>query len=164
MNATVGDLKGNADRIIEFAEQAKRQQADVVAFPELAITGYPPEDLLLKRQFLTEADEQLERIAAETDGIVVIVGTPHLVDGNVFNSARARTPDALNGKLYNAAAVTSGGEVIARYHKIFLPNYGVFDEARLRSCVPSSALRASASCRHRGAGRSAHRLGPGGTV
>jgi NAD+ synthase (glutamine-hydrolysing) len=130
MNATVGDLQGNADRIIELTEQAKRQQADVVAFPELAITGYPPEDLLLKRQFLTEADEQLDRIAAAADGIVVVVGTPHLVDGNVFNPARARTPDALTGKLYNAAAVTSGGEVIAKYHKIFLPNYGVFDEAR----------------------------------
>jgi NAD+ synthase (glutamine-hydrolysing) len=130
MNATVGDLQGNADRIIELTELAKRQQADVVAFPELAITGYPPEDLLLKRQFLTEADEQLDRIAAAADGIVVVVGTPHLVDGNVFNPARARTPDALTGKLYNAAAVTSGGEVIAKYHKIFLPNYGVFDEAR----------------------------------
>ena len=130
MNATVGDLQGNADRIIDFAEQAKRQQADVVAFPELAITGYPPEDLLLRRQFLTEADEQLDRIAAATDGIVVVVGTPHLVDGNVFNPARARTPDALTGRLYNAAAVTSGGSVIAKYHKIFLPNYGVFDEAR----------------------------------
>jgi len=130
MNATVGDLQGNADRIIEFAARAKRQQADIVAFPELAITGYPPEDLLLKRQFLTEANEQLDHIAAATKGIVVVVGTPHLVDGSVFNPARARTPDALTGKLYNAAAIISGGEIIARYHKIFLPNYGVFDEAR----------------------------------
>ncbi|MDA1035563.1 MAG: NAD+ synthase [Chloroflexi bacterium] len=130
MNATVGDLQGNADHIIEFAEQAKRLQADIVAFPELAITGYPPEDLLLKRQFLTEAEEQLNRIAAATNGIVVVVGTPHLVNGNVFNPARARTPDAMTGKLYNAAAVVSDGEVIALYHKIFLPNYGVFDEAR----------------------------------
>jgi NAD+ synthase (glutamine-hydrolysing) len=130
MNATVGDLQGNADRIIEFAARAKRQQADIVAFPELAITGYPPEDLLLKRQFLTEANEQLDHIAAATKGIVVVVGTPHLVDGSVFNPARARTPDALTGKLYNAAAIINDGEIIARYHKIFLPNYGVFDEAR----------------------------------
>ena len=130
MNATVGDLQGNADRVIDLAEQAKRQEADIVVFPELVITGYPPEDLLLKRQFLADADEQLDRIAAATDGIVAVVGTPHLVNGNVFNPARARTPDEVTGRLFNAAAITSGGEVIARYHKIFLPNYGVFDEAR----------------------------------
>ena len=114
INPTVGDLCGNADRIIEFAELAMRQQANIVAFPELAITGYPPEDLLLKRQFLAEANDQLHRIAIATRGIVVVVGTPHWVDGNVLNSARARTPDALTGKLYNASAVTSGGDDVAR--------------------------------------------------
>ncbi len=130
MNPTVGDLTGNADRIIALVEEAKAQQADVVAFPELAITGYPPEDLLLKRQFLAETELQLERIAAASDGVVVVVGVPHLVDGPVFNAAKAERPDAMTGALYNAAAVLSGGRVLDRYHKIFLPNYGVFDEQR----------------------------------
>jgi NAD+ synthase (glutamine-hydrolysing) len=130
MNPIVGDLVGNADRIIALAAEAKAQQADVVAFPELAITGYPPEDLLLKRQFLTEAEEQLSRVAAASDGIVVVVGAPHLVNGPVFNAAKADTPDAVTGALYNTAVVLAGGEIVDRYHKIFLPNYGVFDERR----------------------------------
>jgi NAD+ synthase (glutamine-hydrolysing) len=130
MNPTVGDLPGNAYRIIALAREAQAQQADVVAFPELAITGYPPEDLLLKRQFLAEADQQLDLIAAACPELVVVVGVPHLVDGPVFNAAKAEMPDAMTGALYNAAAILSGGRVLHRYHKIFLPNYGVFDEQR----------------------------------
>jgi NAD+ synthase (glutamine-hydrolysing) len=130
MNPTVGDLIGNADRIIALLGEAKAQQADLVAFPELAITGYPPEDLLFKPQFLAETELQLERIAAASDGLVVVVGAPHLVDGPVFNAAKAETPDAMTGALYNAAAVLTAGHVLGRYHKIFLPNYGVFDERR----------------------------------
>jgi NAD+ synthase (glutamine-hydrolysing) len=130
MNPTVGDLPGNVDRIIALVHEAQDQQADVVAFPELAITGYPPEDLLLKGQFLAEADQQLERIATACADVVVVVGVPHLVDGPVFNAAKAEMPDAMTGALYNAAAILSGGRVVDRYHKIFLPNYGVFDERR----------------------------------
>mgnify|MGYP002630229669 CR=1 FL=1 len=130
MNPTVGNLTGNADCIIALVEEAKAQQADVVAFPELALTGYPPEDLLLKPQFLAEAEMQLERVAGESKGIVIVVGVPHLVDGSVFNLAKAETPDSMTGTLYNAAAVLAGGRVLDYYHKLFLPNYGVFDERR----------------------------------
>jgi len=130
MNPTVGDLQGNADRIIALVHEAQAQKADVVAFPELAITGYPPEDLLLKRHFLAESDQQLELIAAACPELVVVVGVPHLEEGLVSNTVKAGIPDAMTGALYNAAAVLSGGRVLHRYHKIFLPNYGVFDERR----------------------------------
>ena len=130
MNPVVGDLVGNADCIIALVQEAKASQADVVAFPELAITGYPPEDLLLKRQFLAESNAELERIAAASDGVVVVVGAPQHVNGHVFNAAKAEAPDAMTGALYNTAAVLAGGKVVDRYQKIFLPNYGVFDERR----------------------------------
>ena len=87
--------------------------ADVVLFPELAITGYPPEDLLLRPSFIHAAEASLAQIAREARGIVVFVGTPHL-----------------DRDLYNACAVCAGGEVKAIYRKRFLPNYGVFDEHR----------------------------------
>ncbi len=114
MNPTVGDLEGNAERMLALMEQAVAQGAALIAFPELAVTGYPPEDLLFKRQFLHDARVQLERVAAASKGIVAVIGAP----------------DAMDGKLYNAAAVACDGELAAIYHKIFLPNYGVFDEAR----------------------------------
>jgi NAD+ synthase (glutamine-hydrolysing) len=114
MNSTVGDLDGNSARISSLIEKAKRKKADVVAFPELAVTGYPPEDLLLKPQFIEDNKNALGRIAARTEGIVAIVG---YVDSS-FNS------------LFNAAAVISGRKVIDSYHKVQLPNYGVFDEMR----------------------------------
>jgi NAD+ synthase (glutamine-hydrolysing) len=130
MNPTVGDLTGNADRIVAFIDEAREQKADVVAFPELALTGYPPEDLLLQPQFLVDADLQLDRIVAASNGIAVIVGVPHLTDGRAFNAAVVETPDMLDGQLFNAAAVAAGGKLMSRYHKVFLPNYGVFDEER----------------------------------
>jgi NAD+ synthase (glutamine-hydrolysing) len=130
MNPTVGDLEGNAALILDTIERAKAGGADVAVFPELAITGYPPEDLLLKSQFLADADAQLERVAAASVGIVVIVGVPHLVDGRLVHAAMAETPDQVTGKLFNAAAVAADGKLVDRYHKIFLPNYGVFDEER----------------------------------
>ena len=114
MNATVGDLKGNSRKIVSFIRKAKKQQADVVAFPELAITGYPPEDLLLKPQFIDDNIDAITMISAKTAGIAAVVG---FVD-------RDR-----NG-LYNAAAVISEGRIRDIYHKILLPNYGVFDEVR----------------------------------
>ena len=114
MNPTVGDLGGNTERILRQLAQAESLGADVVAFPELAITGYPPEDLLLKRQFLDEADRHLEQIVAASGETMVVVGTPHREGGSLFN----------------AAAVAHQGRLVTMYHKMFLPNYGVFDEVR----------------------------------
>src|SRR5688572_6361903 len=112
MNAAVGDIEGNAARVEELAARARETGAQLVVFPELTLTGYPPEDLLLKRGFLRRASEALEALAVE--GITAIVGWPEAVDGRV----------------YNAAAVVSGGAVQAVYRKVLLPNYGVFDERR----------------------------------
>ena len=117
MNPTVGDLGGNADRIIEYIAEAKDKGAGLAVFPELALTGYPPEDLLLKPRFIKDNLKELKRIAASVEGIIAIVG---FVDRPVKN----------NDGIYNAAAIISGGKVIDVYHKIMLPNYGVFDEHR----------------------------------
>jgi NAD+ synthase (glutamine-hydrolysing) len=113
IDTTVGDLDGNRERILTGLADAKAAGADVVLFPELAITGYPPEDLLLRPSFIHAAERSLARVAREARGIVVFVGTPHL-----------------DRDLYNACAVCAGGEVKAIYRKRFLPNYGVFDEHR----------------------------------
>jgi NAD+ synthase (glutamine-hydrolysing) len=113
MNTVVGDLDGNAARILERLAEAREAGADLVLFPELAVTGYPPEDLLLRPGFLRASEESLQRIAAETTGIAALVGTPHL-----------------DRDLFNACAVCADGEVKAVYRKQFLPNYGVFDEDR----------------------------------
>lgn len=113
INATVGDLAGNVERITAQLEEAKRQGADLVAFPELAITGYPPEDLLLKPAFIEGNRKALLQLLPHTRGITTIVG---FVD---------RASD-----LYNAAAVLHDGNWVATYRKQRLPNYGVFDELR----------------------------------
>jgi NAD+ synthase (glutamine-hydrolysing) len=113
INTTVGDLEGNRALILPRLEEARAAGADLVLFPELAVTGYPPEDLLLRPGFIRAARLSLEQIAAETRGLSALVGTPHF-----------------DGDLYNACAVCSNGEVQAIYRKRFLPNYGVFDEER----------------------------------
>jgi len=113
INTTVGDLDGNRERILARLNEAREAGADVVLFPELAVTGYPPEDLLLRPSFVQAAEQSLAQIARETRGIVAFVGAPHL-----------------DRDLYNVCAVCSGGEVKALYRKRFLPNYGVFDEHR----------------------------------
>jgi NAD+ synthase (glutamine-hydrolysing) len=113
INSVVGDLEGNRERLLGRLEEAKRHGADVVLFPELIVTGYPPEDLLLRPGFIRAAARSLEEIARECRGIVALVGTPHF-----------------DRDLYNACAVCAGGEVKAIYRKRFLPNYGVFDEDR----------------------------------
>ena len=113
MNATVGDIAGNAERIRTGMRVAGEAGAEIVLFPELALTGYPPEDLLLKEHFLADARAALDRIAATTDGVVALVGFPELADD-----------------VYNSCAVLAGGGVHAVYRKVFLPNYGVFDEQR----------------------------------
>ncbi len=114
MNATVGAVRENADRIIALMAEAEAAGADIVAFPELALTGYPPEDLLFKRGFLAAAARELERIGAAAGECVAVVGAPERV----------------GERLYNAAVICHRGRVADTYHKALLPNYGVFDERR----------------------------------
>jgi NAD+ synthase (glutamine-hydrolysing) len=113
INPVVGDLEGNRELILERLSEARSNSADLVVFPELAVTGYPPEDLLLRPGFIRAAEESVEQISLETRGTTVLVGAPHF-----------------DRDLYNACYVLSGGEVKAIYRKRFLPNYGVFDEDR----------------------------------
>ena len=114
MNPTVGDLVGNSERIHAGIDAGRETGAQVVLFPELALSGYPPEDLLLRAHFLEHTEAKLQELANATDGIVAIVGFPEREDSAVYNSA----------------AVLSDGAVQAIYRKVHLPNYGVFDEQR----------------------------------
>jgi NAD+ synthase (glutamine-hydrolysing) len=113
INAVVGDLDGNRERILSSLAEARDQSAELVLFPELAVTGYPPEDLLLRPAFVRAAEESLRAIATETRGLTALVGTPWF-----------------DRDLFNACAVCSDGELKTLYRKRFLPNYGVFDEER----------------------------------
>ncbi len=113
INTTVGDLPGNAAKIIDWIDRARQRGVDLVAFPELAITGYPPEDLVLRRSFIVDNRRALQDVVAATQGIAAVVG---FVD--------------MDEDIYNAAAVISDGRLVHRYHKQLLPNYGVFDEER----------------------------------
>jgi len=114
IDTTVGDLDGNRELILSRLAEARDAGADIALFPELAITGYPPEDLLLRPSFIRAAERSLAEVAKEANGgIVAFVGVPHL-----------------DRDLYNACAVCADGEVKAIYRKRFLPNYGVFDEHR----------------------------------
>jgi len=115
LNFTVGDVDANTDKMLDAAGRACSElDCRVVIFPELSITGYPPEDLLFRKDFLDRADAGLARLADATTDISVIVGHPHRAHGH----------------LYNAASVISDGRVTARYLKRELPNFGVFDEKR----------------------------------
>jgi NAD+ synthase (glutamine-hydrolysing) len=114
INTVVGDVWGNVEKASDALRQAIDSGADLVAFPELTMTGYPPEDLLLRPSFIKDNLDALEEFAGRVpEGVAAAIG---FVD--------------LNGDLYNACAVVSGGEVLHRYHKRYLPNYGVFDENR----------------------------------
>ena len=113
INAVVGDLDGNRERILSALADARGESAEIVLFPELAVTGYPPEDLLLRPAFVRAAEDSVRAIAAETKGLTALVGTPWF-----------------DRDLFNACAVCSDGELKALYRKRFLPNYGVFDEER----------------------------------
>jgi len=113
INPVVGDLAGNEKKIVSGIHKARRKKADIVAFPELAVTGYPPEDLLLKPHFIRDNISALGRIAEATRDIASVVG---FVD---------RDDD-----IHNAAAFISNGRIVDVYHKKHLPNYGVFDEQR----------------------------------
>ncbi|MDA0734274.1 MAG: NAD+ synthase [Chloroflexi bacterium] len=113
INSTVGDIPGNTAKIIEYIERAREAQADLVAFPELAITGYPPEDLLFKTSFLQANVEAMHRVVAAAKGIALVVGYVEL-----------------GSDIANAAAIGYDGQLIDTYQKMYLPNYGVFDEDR----------------------------------
>ncbi|HWR89864.1 MAG TPA: nitrilase-related carbon-nitrogen hydrolase, partial [Dissulfurispiraceae bacterium] len=113
VNPTVGDLRGNTELIRRCIGDASPLCPDIIAFPELAITGYPPEDLLLRPQFIDDNLEALDEVRQMVGDTTVVVG---FVD---------RKDD-----IFNAAAIIRGGRIVDVYHKIHLPNYGVFDEFR----------------------------------
>jgi NAD+ synthase (glutamine-hydrolysing) len=113
INCTVGDLEGNTKKIVHYLDKAKKMGVELICFPELSITGYPPEDLLLKPQFIEDNLRALKRIIPKTEGLTAVVG---FVDRN--------------GEVYNAAAIIYNKKLAGVYHKIDLPNYGVFDEYR----------------------------------
>ncbi len=114
INPTVGDLAGNRDKIIRNIEKAKEKNADLVTFPELSLSGYPPEDLLLKRQFLDDCRKTLKDVVTESNGITCLLGFP----------------EASGSFVHNSAALIHDGTLMGTYRKILLPNYSVFDENR----------------------------------
>jgi len=114
MDPTVGDIAGNRDRIVEYVRMARDLGSDIVSFPELALTGYPPEDLILKKKFVGDNLDALAQAAKSVDNIIAVIGFV----------------DAFKGDNYNAAAVISSRSVKGVYRKMLLPNYGVFDENR----------------------------------
>jgi NAD+ synthase (glutamine-hydrolysing) len=113
INSVVGDIDGNAGRVVEWLGRAREANADLVLFPELCVTGYPAEDLLLRPGFVRAARHAVEEIAKATHGVTALVGAPHL-----------------DTDLFNACFVLARGEVRSVYRKRYLPNYGVFDEDR----------------------------------
>jgi NAD+ synthase (glutamine-hydrolysing) len=123
MNAVVGDIAGNERRIRDGIAAAREGGARIVLFPELAVSGYPPEDLLLKEHFLADTRAAVERLAKEAKDIVAVVGFPERADD-----------------VYNAAAVLGDGALKAIYRKVQLPNYGVFDEMRYFQSGPGGAI------------------------
>lgn len=135
LNTVVGDIDGNTSRIIELIAEANASGCDVVAFPELAITGYPPEDLLLRPGFVADVGHALDRIVASTGTCTAIVG--YVEQGSETRSGTNNHGEEATGghsasrpALYNAAAVCRDGSLISNYQKRELPNYSVFDEAR----------------------------------
>ena len=124
VNLTVGDLDGNAERILAAMAWAEDLQADVLLLPELSVTGYPPEDLLLRRRFIEANLQTVYRLAAKAGQTTTVAGFVDRTQG------AAKRDDAGPGRLHNAAALLAGGRVRGIYHKVLLPNYGVFDEDR----------------------------------
>jgi len=114
INPLVGDVAGNAARILEFARRARQQGADLVVYPELALTGYPPEDLLFRDQFLDQVEAAIEQLRRDNPGLTLVIGSPRRAAGELFNAALLLQP----------------GQAPRWYHKQRLPNYGVFDEQR----------------------------------
>lgn len=124
INSTVGDLEGNSKKIISYIQEAKNKDVDIISFPELAVTGYPPEDLLLRRKFIQDNIRYTQKIAVAAEGIVAVVGFV----------------DFQKEVNYNAAAVCWRKDIVRIYHKRFLPNYGVFDEKRYFVAGSKSSL------------------------
>ncbi len=122
INCTVGDLEGNAAKIKEYAEMADKAGADIVSFPELALTGYPPEDLLVKPKFIQDNLSELKKLVKYIGNIAAVVGFV----------------DRQGKEIFNAAAIIYKGKIRGVYRKVHLPNYGVFDEKRYFSsgCRP----------------------------
>ena len=114
INTTIGDFPGNKGKILKTIEDARALGIDLLTFPELAICGYPPEDLLFKPQFISENLKVLNEVVRNSTGPTVVVGFV----------------DAKGNDIYNAAAIIHHGKLAAVYHKVCLPNYGVFDEQR----------------------------------
>ncbi len=125
INLVVGDLAGNESKIGEAMEWAESKGADLLLLPELAITGYPPEDLLLRPSFIDDNLAALQRLAVKSATTTTVVGFVDRASGAVRGAA-----DAVSRPIANAAAVLRGGEIAGIYHKVLLPNYGVFDEDR----------------------------------
>jgi NAD+ synthase (glutamine-hydrolysing) len=129
INATVGDLEGNAQRIVNAARRAYGQGVHLVVAPELALTGYPPEDLLLRPAFMSACEQALRGIARElmsSEGLHVLVGHPH----QFGDRGDVRTKSTSQPLRFNAASVLAGGRIVGTYCKRELPNYQVFDERR----------------------------------
>jgi NAD+ synthase (glutamine-hydrolysing) len=126
INATVGDLKGNAVKIKSYIEKAKKERADIIAFPELSITGYPPQDLLLNSEFIIQNKEMLSDLVEATEGILAIIG---FVDYDASQN------------LFNAAAVIKDKQLISIVHKTLLPTYDVFDEDRYFQSNEEAAIQ-----------------------
>lgn len=125
INSSVGDLEGNKRKIIDYINRAKNSRTDIIAFPELTVTGYPPQDLLFNKNFIKSNLEVLNEIVSESKDITSIIG---FVDKDN------------NNNLYNSAAIISNKTLESIYHKIYLPNYGVFDEKRYFSKGKTSKL------------------------
>jgi len=125
LNLCVGDIPGNERRIAEAIDWAEGERADVLLLPELAINGYPPEDLVLRSDFVTAGLDALDRLASRSGSTVVVVGFVDRADGPSRGAV-----DAEDRRVANAAAVLQEGGIVGTYHKVLLPNYGVFDEDR----------------------------------
>src|SRR5512132_1071081 len=131
IDPTVGDIEGNSRLILEASDMARDGGAQLVLLPELCLSGYPPEDLVLRRDFLDAVGDALEALAAEVEGVVALVGFPERME-RPASELEDFDPliDAFPPPAYNSLAVLAGGEVRAIYRKCDLPNYGVFDERR----------------------------------
>src|SRR5215510_10028108 len=130
MNPTVGDLDGNVRRILTWLREAKKSKPDLIAFPELVITGYPPEDLLLKPQFVADNRRALNEVVRACRDCVAVVG--YVGQGGLSDQKEgaASVLPAGRHELYNAAAIITDRRIATTYAKSYLPNYGVFDESR----------------------------------
>ena len=130
INPTVGDIAGNTRLIKAWIKEARKAKADLVAFPELAVTGYPPEDLLLKPRFVADNRRALDEIAKDCKGLVAVIGYVGQGVAGGGKSQQSNVVAAGQHELTNAAAIVTERRIIASYSKWLLPNYGVFDESR----------------------------------